>query len=552
MQPPRRPLTAVGGSALLGLSAGPAGALLAWDAPNRRGRPTRRVHFAHIDPLGNFDGRTSAIDLAGRGAPEIQPTETGFAITGTARLADGSALPTYVRFDANLTAVQTERLVFGSGDDREVAQVAWGLACAGDHCTTLTASGDPARVRSVDIPTRPTTAAAPVAPALPPNAPRLGVVTTIAQGEPYADVAVSRVGEGTLVALITSAVDDAQQRRVGEGPAATISIRALDPKGIPAAAPMTITNRALTIGGVAMAAGGTPDDGAALAWVAREGGDPQVHVTRVDKRGKRQNDVQLTTTKGDAADVAIAWGGGGWIVSWVDWRTGNGEVFATKVAVDLSRIAREERITDAPGDASDVALLARGDLVWLAWADPRESPTDGYADVFVTQLRAKDAKRAGDEVRVLASAAHSRSPVLAATTDGVAIGWIEDAPLGADAATSAAHGAMISRLDERGKPRGLVKVRGAGDGFPSAIALEAAGAGLRGVVARGGKDELDVDAIELPAGEDVARAYPLVTLDGPPSLDLSLNLLDGALFYYDDGPEAGDRRARRATILWKK
>src|SRR5262249_1189332 len=80
-----------------------------------------------------------------------------------------------------------------------------------------------------------------------------------------------------------------------------------------------------------------------------------VHVTRVDKRGKRMNEIQLTTVKGEASDVAIAWAGGGWVIVWVDGRDGNGEVYATKVGVDLSRIARGERITRAPGDATDGA-----------------------------------------------------------------------------------------------------------------------------------------------------------------------------------------------------
>jgi hypothetical protein len=555
VQAPRRALSAAGGSALVGLSTGPAGGLLAWDAPNRRGRPTRRVYLAHIDPLGELDGRAAAIDLAGRASPELAATQTGFALTGAARAAEGGSIPTFVRFDANLTPVQTEPLLFGMADDREVAHVAWGLSCNGDRCSTLAAANaDPLRVRSIDLAARTTTFVAPVAPPVPTDAPRLGVVTTLAQGEPYADVAVAKVGDGSVVALLTTALDDASQKKNGaESAGATITTRQLDAKGVPVGAPFTLSTRALTIGGVAIAPGATPEDGAAIAWVAREAGDPQVHVTRVDKRGKRQNDVQLTTTKGDAADVAIAWAGGGWIVAWVDWRGGNGEVFATKVGPDLSRIAREERLTDAPGDASDVTLLARGDAVWLAWTDPRESPADGFADVFVTQVRAKDAKRAADEQRVLASAAHSRSPVLAGTGENVWIAWIEEAPAGADAQSSVAHGAMLARLDERGKPKGgLFKVRAAGDGFPSAITIEGTDTGLRGVLARGDKEQLELDSMELRAGDAAPRAFPLLTLDGPPSLDASLVLHEGALYYYDDGPEPGDRRARRASILWKK
>src|SRR5690606_27887059 len=97
---------------------------------------------------------------------------------------------------------------------------------------------------------------------------------------------------------------------------------------------------------------GKPSGGGAVAWVARENGDPEVHVTRIDAKGKRTNDVQLTTVKGTATDVSIVWAGDGWIVAWVDGRRGNGEVYATKVDLGLRRIAREERITKAEGDAS--------------------------------------------------------------------------------------------------------------------------------------------------------------------------------------------------------
>jgi hypothetical protein len=46
------------------------------------------------------------------------------------------------------------------------------------------------------------------------------------------------------------------------------------------------------------------------------------------------------------------------------------------------------------------------------------------------------------------------------------------------------------------------------------------------------------------------RAAPLVTLDGPPSLDVALDLESGVLFFNDDGPTAESKRARRAVIDW--
>jgi hypothetical protein len=329
-------------------------------------------------------------------------------------------------------------------------------------------------------------------------------------------------------------------------------VRVLDAAGAPQP-PTTITTRALTVGGVAMAAGDTPEDGAVVAWVAREGGDPQVHLTKVDRHGKKTGDVLVTTEKGDASDVAVAHVPGGFIVAWVDGRDGNGEVYAAKVSNEL-KVSAHERVTKAPGDASDLVILATRDAVWLAWADPRESPHDGFADVFVAPLDRTTGKRMADETRVLPTAAHSRSPVLASTSSGLAIAWIEDAPMGDDQGNTS-HGAMIAWLDGKGHPvHDPVRTRGAAGsdgGAPTAITLDVSPSGaLRGIIARSTHDELVLDAVDL-SPTSPPRAYALLSMIGPPSFDVSLKLLGEALYYSDGGSEPEDNRARRLTLAWK-
>jgi hypothetical protein len=315
-------------------------------------------------------------------------------------------------------------------------------------------------------------------------------------------------------------------------------------------APVVITTRALAVGGVAIAPAEKPDDGAAVAWVARDNGDPEVHVTRIDRKGKRTNDVKLTTTRGDASDVTITWAGNGWLVAWVDGRDGNGEVYAAKVSNEL-KVSPHERVTKAPGDASDLVVLATKDAVWLAWADPRESPNDGFADIFVASLDRTTGKRVTDEARVLPTAAHSRSPALASTSAGLAIAWIEDAPMASDQG-NASHGAMFAWLDAKGHPvRDPVRTRGASDGAPTAITLDVSPSGaLHGILARGTRDELVLDAVELSPTAP-PRAYPLLNMIGPPSFDVSLKLFGDALYYSDGGAEPEDNRARRLTLVWK-
>jgi hypothetical protein len=573
-RPPVRPVSPVGGSSLVALASGKAGTALAWDEPSKRARPTRRVHLAIIAPggaaaaapaaaagaNGNATSAGVAIEVQGSAPPELVATEDGFALLAPARscaltdtpdaCAASVPLPTFVRLDAKLAVVQTEALrLLDASSTVGDASLAWSLDCARNRCIALAAPNQsPAPIHAVDLVKRTSAYRSPLIPAPPADAARGTALATLAVGDVYADLAVVKVGDTSLLALVTAAADDRATTKKGPG-GASLTVRALDAAGIPQA-PTTITPRALTVGGVAMAAGATPEDGAAIAWVAREGGDPQVHVTKVDRRGKKTGDVLVTTDKGDASDVAIAQVSGGFIVAWVDGRDGNGEVYAAKVSNDL-RVSAHERVTKAPGDASDLVILPTKDAVWLAWADPRESPHDGFADVFVVPLDPATAKRSGEEARVLPTAAHSRSPVLASTSSGLVIAWIEDAPLASDQG-NASHGAMIAWLDPKGRPiKDPIRTRGAANGAPTAITLDVSPSGaLRGILARGTRDELVLDAIDLSPTAP-PRAYPLLSMIGPPSFDVSLKLLGEALYYSDGGSEADDNRARRLTLVWK-
>jgi hypothetical protein len=314
-----------------------------------------------------------------------------------------------------------------------------------------------------------------------------------------------------------------------------------------AAPPSPITDRALAVGGVAVAAADKPESGGVVAWVGRDNGDAEVHLTRIDRRGRRTKDVQLTTAKGDANDVTVTWAGGGWIVAWVDTRDGNGEVYAAKVSLDLARIGREERLTKAPGDATDLVAVARGTDVWLAWADTRDSPRDGAADIFVTAVRMKDAHRAFEEQRMLGTAAHSRTPHLAAGPDGVHVAWIEEAPQGSETPGHGGYGAFAVKLDDGGHPAGKpVRLTLAGEGAATSVVLDATAGPARAVVARSTIDAISLDAVELGKG----GATSLFALDGPPSLDVALVLDRDVLYFNDEGPRPSDRRARRARISW--
>jgi hypothetical protein len=71
---------------------------------------------------------------------------------------------------------------------------------------------------------------------------------------------------------------------------------------------------------------------------------------------------------------------------------------------------------------------------------------------------------------------------------------------------------------------------------------------LHAFVARSTQDSIALDAVDLSTSPPLA--FPLLTLDGPPSLDVALVIDRGVLYFNDDGPRDADKRARRAEIAW--
>ncbi|HVJ93619.1 MAG TPA: hypothetical protein VM580_27645 [Labilithrix sp.] len=556
VEPPRKFAEARGGASILALASGPAGVAVMFEAPTRRKGETRRVHVGRAGPNLALASRPVSLELLGRGKPELAATATGFAVLATiADCEQGStgclnapAVTTLLRTDDKVTLVQREPLTFQA----DPATLGWGMTCEGDSCFALAASptahGTPSRIRTATI--RPQVNVAPpqAKPAPPPkDGPHITDVTAIASGESVVDMAMTPIGTTKLVAMLTAPSGRKSAPNDAKTALFTLSTRIVDDTGA-SQPPAIISPRALHMGHIGIAAADKPEDGGAIAWVAREGGRSQVHVTRIDSRGRRTNDIQLTTAQGDATDVTIHWAGGGWIVAWIDSRSGRSEVYATKVSPELSRIAREERITNAPGDASDLVALARGDTVWLAWADSRESPNDGMADIFVSAVRTRDAKRVIENQRLLPTAAHSRSPHLADGPNGLHLAWIEEAPIGSETPAASGYGAFWTKLDASGKlTQKPAQIPLAGDGAATSVAIDAS-AHFRAVVARSTPDAIMLDAVDLSASP--SRVAPLVTLDGPPSLDVVLFLEDDIVYFNDDGLNPADRRARRARIAW--
>lgn len=560
---PMHAMNAVGGSSLVALATGATSTALAWESPHGHARPSNLLHLASISGTAGLAAQpVTSFEVEARSPIELVATRDGFALLTTpvpaCRASDSMPsspagncvpVPMFLRYDGRLTAVQAEPLIVGVGRDRDhaPASLGWGLACMGNRCISLASTAEaPAPVFAVDLARRESPFEAPAVSATPAGAvARVQGIVTLESGEPYIDVAAAQVGDTTLLATMTTEATSAAERSAGRDQ--TVRVRAFGGEGKALDAGNTVTSRALAVGRVAIASAAKPEDGAATAWVAHHDSGAQVHVERLDAHGHRIKEVQLTTATGDANSVAIARAGDGWLVAWVDWRDGNGEVYAAKIDRNLNRVSPDQRITRAQGDAADVSLAVSGDAVWIAWSDPRESPREGLGDVYVTLLRTRDAKRASDETRVLATAAHSRSPEVVVVDDGALVAWIEDSPSGLDSPGAA----MVAKLGPGGlvvgAPRALVL---GGDGRPTAIVVAPSSGGAQAIVARSGRDSVTLDALEISADGSGGPAWPVVDLDAPAPFDVAMALAAGALFYDDAGGAGGHRRVRRVTIAW--
>jgi hypothetical protein len=557
---PTPAMDSVGGSSLVALASGAQGAALAWEEPAARAHATHSLHLAAISTAGRLSAQpVTSVEIASGSAPELAATSSGFALLAPAHACVASAstgtcvgpiAPTFVRFDARLAPVQAEPIVLGDGS--AATALGWGLRCAGERCVALAATGEtPTPIFAVDLVPRNSPFTTPTVAPLPADAPRLMSLQTIASGQPYEDIAAGRLGDATMVAALSAPLRDDEDRRHSRG--AVLTVRTLDDDGRQRDPTATLTSRAVPIGGVALVPGGAPEDGLAVAWVtARDDPDRQVHVAHLDRAGRRTKEIELTTrARGDVSGVAMAWAGDGWLVAWVDGRDGNGEVYATKIDRDLTRVAREERITNAPGDAGDVTLAVRSGVAWLAWSDPRESPREGLADIYATTLGVRDARRASDEVRVLASAPHSRSPQLAAAEgDSAVLAWIEDAATGLEGPAAT----MVAVLDRTGRVvRSPTILPLAAEGRPIAITLASARDAVRAIVVRSGRASLTLDALLLGAdGMPVTKPWPLMDVEAPVSFDVTVALAGDALIFDDVGAAPGDHHVRRALVAWRR
>jgi hypothetical protein len=306
-----------------------------------------------------------------------------------------------------------------------------------------------------------------------------------------------------------------------------------------------VSLRAHSLGGVALAAGDPARGQALLGWAAIDTKQPQLFATLVDTTGKKIAQRMLTKRSGELGDVAATFVGDGYMIAWVDERSGDAEVYAMKVNGALQTIAPERRLTNARGAATAVTLLRRKDDVLLSWADARDLDHPGWADPYTMRLRPSDASPLGGEVRVAETSLHSHSPVLTAFGTATAVAWVEADPGGT---ANDRSGVMLAELDAAGRPTAEPTLVRVGDGVPTGVALECASARCRGVIGVETSGRGELRGFSWSKGS-VPKLVRLAGLSAPGAENVMPTLVDGELIYADQVDRHGI--VRRMSIDWE-
>jgi hypothetical protein len=542
-------------------SVRPGRPFLVWENLLERSASNRAIRVTALSPDEPFGDPTAVIDFfaADGTLPELAPTShqglVALTLAPACKLAgpcaDDRMTPTFLSFDENLHVMASEPLRIDElGGD--VPDLAWGLTCRSNECFTLVAGPKtPAPVYTVplDVRSKGYRPAARRLSELPP--PRASAIEAVGRSDSVSDLSAARVGASTLVSWVTY-FDPTTPMVKPKKPApdgkyepirAVLNVRALPDQG-PKPETGVLSYRAHSFGGVAVSPGDPARGDGLIVWTAVDGKEPQVFVTLVGADGKKKLQKMLTHTKGGVSEVAAAFAGDGWVVAWIDERTGTSQIYATKVDYKLHQMMPERRVGTAASTATGVQLFLRGDSLIAIWSDAR-GQTPGVADIFVARLATRDLSPIGPERALVATPAHSRSPAITAFGEGSAVAWIEDAPANALGKGAAV---MLVRLDSGAEPVASSLTRAELAGSPQGVGLSCGSKACRVVTPVASTDGAELDAFAW-YGQGAVRGTRIIGLSTRPKGAVAPVVIGDAAFYVDESSR--DAYVRRATMQWE-
>jgi hypothetical protein len=474
-------------------------AFLVWENLAERPESARYFEVSTLDARGLASGPHARL-LYGRadgGAPELVAHAGGLAALTLAPACMGEgdcdvalSVPTFVLMDPTLHVTASQPLVLQALGGK-AADLGWGLTCASAGCFALAApSRSPAALFSVLLPNVAAYYRAAAEDAVQVSKPRVTSSDVVARASsPLAQLAASVVSGRTVVGYVTDfdpttpwqkLTKPAEDGRL-EPLRARIALRPLGAAGAPLADEQVVSLRAHSLGGLALLPSATGSKEQLALWAGLDKGDPQVFGTLLSEAGKRMQQRMLTRKTGDLSDVAGLPVDGGYLVAWVDQRSSDAEVYATRLGRALEKSGPEQRITDSDGAASELMLTRLGGKPYAVWSDARNAQEPGWADIYGAFLAPNDAARVGSEHRLTSTRQHSFAPQVAELAGSSLLAWLEEgAPPSLRIATLLEAGEVGSGVQvvpiEMGAPRALGVACDAGT-CRFAVTVEREGAG---------------------------------------------------------------------------
>ena len=534
---------------------------LAWEALDAQVATYRTFQVAEFQANGRVSSPRGLFEYwkMDGSMPEIAATPRGVAVLTLAPVCEHDAecnkaspiAPEFVEFDASFAIRSTEPLWSAQGD--APSSLAWNLTCPNAACFALTAqNGAPSPVALTRLEHLSGTYRPPAQRVELPPRPRIIGDEALAESAPLSQITLTETNAGVLLGWLTDFDPTTPwvklKKPTADGRFEPLRAR-LDLQGFATSTPFlplgtaeTLSLRAHSLGGIALSGGHQQKD-TLVAWAGLDGGQPQVFLTLVDKAGKKLSQRMLTHKTGDLSDVALAAAGADYLVAWVDERSGDPELYATKVNHALNRVAPEQRISQAPGSATDLSLVATSSGALAVWADARESEQAGSADIYATALRATDANRSIAELCLQKTRSHSFAPVAHAYGSGALVAWLEAA---SDRSEGDPAHVNFAVLDEAGRLVGGVQSVNVGSGTPVTIGLDCVQQACHALVAVDESARGELYAIGFRAGK-IENPVRIRTSNSAPSIVAPI--VHGNEVYVSEVAQ-GVARLRRLQLEW--
>lgn len=546
---------ALGEQAVLALVPGAsprAAAFLVWENLAERPEGARFFEISALDSAGKGSGAHARLlfSRVDGSAPELAAHAGGLAALtlapacGVEDSCEGRvAVPTFVALSPELKLQTSEPLLLDALGGR-AADLGWGLTCRASGCFALAApSRSPAALYAVPLPFRESPYRAAAEESEPLARPRVASSEILVRAPAaLSHISVASVGESRYVGYVTDfdpttpwqkLTKPAEDGRL-EPLRARVALRAFaGDSSKPLASEQVISLRAHSLGGLSFAE-------SLAAWTGLDKGQPQVFLTALGADGKRGQQRMLTHKTGDVSDVAALTVEGGYLVSWVDERTGDAEVYAQRVSRALERAGAEQRLTTAEGAASDLLLTKLSGKPYAVWADARGAEEPGWADIYGAFLKA-DGSREGTEHQLTSTRPHSFAARVSALGSTTVLAWLEEGTEGAPSSV------RLATVGEDGDVSGSVTVVPLEAGAARGLGLECRDAGCRVLASVESEGRGELYGFEWRPSS-TPRPVRLLGL-GSPSAAAVAPVLRGNVAYVADSRD-GQGLVRRLGIEW--